>query len=717
MMPAAGVGVGFGVGLAPGFVLLAAGIVAAFALPRRLAAGGSWLLLTAGCGWMAWIAADVLIGGGHRILIELTLPLIGAFDFELTPLAGLFVLVTAAVFAVALPFQLHDCLDWPRARRGAFIAFVVLTLAAMLALFTAASVVSFLVAWEIAALGIWALVGFEARKPEPTAAGQLTIALSEAGSLAGLAGLLLLDLAARSSSLDAIAAAAPVLPSGTVTAGCVLTFFGFGMTAGVLPLNLWRPAAHGAAPRSISPILSAATLNLGLYAFLRIDGPLAHTDPRLGLLILAAGAATALTGIMYALVERDLKRLLAQSSIENMGIVTAGFGAGFAFAALGHPVLGGLALIAGLYHMLNHSAYKALLFLGAGGLDAATGTHDLDRMGGLLRRLPWLGSLFVIGAFAIAALPPLNGFVSEWMLLQSLLRVVEIASVPTRIVFGLAGAALALTAGLAVTCFAMITASALLGQPRSHAAAEAGRAPRTVWLPMGLLALVCFGLAVWATGVIPLLGRVGAPIVGADATAALVPTFFGHPAALAAGVVHDLTQLGAQLGRGILPLRGLVVLHSDGAHAPVVYAMSTALSFAVLALMLLIVWLAARVLRHHRRTARRIPWNGGIPHLQPAMSYTATAFAAPARVLFDSVFSPEVSRREQRLGAFLTGRQRREIRLQLIDRVLIRPLGNAAQGLAARLAALHHGKVTAYAGYVLASLIVVMLATRILYFP
>lgn len=526
--------------LATTFVLLAAGALVVW-LPRRtLATGFAWVLLTAGCCWLAWIAVATLGSGYSRGLIDLALPLIGAFDFELTPLAALFVLVTVAVFAVALPFQLRDAGAWPAPRRGAFVGFVVLTLAAMLALFTAASIVAFMVAWEIAALGIWALVGFETRQHEPVSAGLLTIALSEVGSLAGLAGLLLLALAAGNGSLDAIAAAAPTLPAGIVTAGCILTFFGFGMKAGVLPLNLWLPAAHGAAPRSISPILSAATLNLGLYAFLRIDGPLARTDARLGLMILAVGAASALTGIMYALVERDLKRLLAQSSIENLGIATAGIGAGFAFAALGHPVLGGLSMIAGLYHMLNHSAYKALLFLGAGGLDAATGTHDLDRMGGLLRRLPRLGTLFVIGTFAIAALPPLNGFVSEWMLLQSLLRIVEVASVPARIVFALAGAALALTAGLAVTCFAMITTTALLGQPRSRAAAEATRAPRTVWLPMGLLALTCFGLGVWATGVIPVLGRLGEPLVGADATPQIVPAFFGHVIALTASVTDSL---------------------------------------------------------------------------------------------------------------------------------------------------------------------------------
>jgi hydrogenase-4 component B len=484
-----------------------------------------------------------------------------------------------------------------------------------------------------------------------------------------------------------------------------------------VPLNLWLPDAHGAAPRSISPILSAATLNLGLYAFLRLDAPLARTDPRLGLMILAAGAVTALTGIVYALIERDLKRVLAQSSIENIGIATAGFGAGFTFSALGHPVLGGLSLIAGLYHMINHSAYKALLFLGAGGLDAATGTHDLNRMGGLLRRLPMLGALFIIGAVCIAALPPSNGFVSEWMLLQSLLRVVEVASVPVRIVFALAGAALALTAGLAITCFAMITATALLGIPRSRAATAAHRAPRTVQVPMLLLAIVCFGLGVWATGVIPVLGRIAAPLVGADATADLVPAFFGHVNVLAGSVVQNLSQLGAQLGRGILPLRGLVVLHADGANGPVAYAMSTALTFAVLAFMLLVVWGVAHAVRRRRRAVRRIPWNAGLTQLRPEMAYTATAFSAPVRVLFHAVFNPDIARHEQRQGAFLTASRRSEVRVHLVDRVVIHPVAETARRLAVRLAGLHHGKVTVYAAYVLAALIAVMLVARILYFP
>lgn len=694
------------------FVLWVAGVLAAWALPRRAAAGATWLLITAGCVVTATVAVIALAHGSSYPLAQLAMPLIGPFDFEMTPLSGLFLLVTVAVFAAALPFQLRDSLTWSRSRRGLFVAFVILTLIAMIALFTAASVVAFIVSWEIAAFGIWALIGFETRKEEPVAAGLLTIALSEAGSLAGLAGLLLISLAAHSSNLDAIALAAPSLPPAIVVVGCVLTFFGFGMKAGVMPLNLWLPDAHGAAPRSVSPILSAATLNLGLYAFLRLDAPLALTDSRLGLMILVTGAATALIGIMYALTERNLKRLLAQSSIENIGIATAGFGAGFTFSALGHPVLGGLALVAGLYHMLNHSAYKALLFLGAGGIDAATGTQDLDRLGGLLRRLPMLGTLFIIGTFAIAALPPLNGFVSEWMLLQSLLRVVEVGSVPVRIVFALAGAALALTAGLAVTCFAMIAASALLGLPRSREAASAHRAPRTVWVPMLLLALVCFGLALLVTAVIPVLGRVAAPLIGADPTNAIVPDFFGHVTALAAGTVHDLTELGAQLGRGWLPLRGLVVLHADGADAPVAYAMSTALTFVVLLFMLLAVWAVTRGVRRYRRVSRRVPWNGGIVRLQPEMTYTATAFAAPVRVLFHTVFNPVVAREKEHQGAFVTAHEHLETRVNVVDRLFIRPAVDAAQRVAFRLAELHHGKVTAYAAYVLITLVVVLLATR-----
>jgi hydrogenase-4 component B len=696
------------------FVLAAAAPLIALIPGRRGSTFMVWLLLTGACASIAYVAVRALAGPADHVLALLALPLIGHFGLTLTPLSGLFLLVTAGVFAAALPFLARDSAAWPPVRRSLFIGLVALTLMAMVTLFTADDIIAFIFSWEIAALAIWALIGFETRQCEPVAAGLLTLALSEIGSLAGLAGLLLLASAAGTPRLAGIAAAAPSLSVGLVTAACILTFFGFGMKAGIVPLNLWLPSAHGTAPRSISPILSGATLNLGLYAFLRLDAPLARTDPRLGLMILAVGATTALVGIVYALVEHDLKRLLAQSSIENIGIATAGFGAGFAFLALDRPILAGMALVAGLYHMINHSAYKTLLFLGAGGIDAATGTHNLDRLGGLMRRIPLLSTLFLVGLFAIAALPPFNGFVSEWLTLESLLRIVETAPIPVRLTFALSGAALALTAGLALTCFVMVAGSSLLGLARSRPAAEARHVHWTTTLPMAVLALVSLGLGVLATAVIPVLGRLTTALTGTNPTVALVPAFFRHSRALAPALVSDLTHIGAQIGRGVLPLRGLVVLHSGGTRTPVVFAMSTGLSFIVIAALLLIVWLLARGLRRHRRVSRRTLWDAGLARLQPEMTYTATAFAAPVRVLFERLLRPAVAEHAEQQGAFVVSNRHREKLSNVIERWVIKPVARSAQSTANSLARMHHGPVTAYAGYVLVALLVTLLIAKVL---
>ncbi len=230
---------------------------------------------------------------------------------------------------------------------------------------------------------------------------------------------------------------------------------------------------------------------------------------------------------------------------------------------------------------------------------------------------------------------------------------------------------------------------------------------------MTLLLVLCFWLGVWATGVIPVLGRITAPLIGHDTTAGLVPAFFGSASELPADVVHGLTQLGAQLGRGILPLRGLIVLHSDAPRAGVVYAMSTALTFVVLAFMLLVVWVLARVLRRHRQVVRRPPWNGGIPQLRPEMAYTATTFSAPVRVLFDAVFDPEVAREEQHQGAFLTSRRHHEVRVHILDRLLLNPFLAAMEATAGLFARMHHDKITGYAAYALGALVFVLLAATI----
>lgn len=686
----------------------------ALAMPtRRLRAGGFML--------GSWTAAVLVLIGALRTLLagsavnttSVVFVILHGFNFAIDPVRAFFLVIAASVYGLSVAFVARDARRYTLARERLVLALTTLLFAAMITVLLAAGITSFIFAWEVMSLTLAALVFAGGNSARNAHAGLLTLALSEAGALAALAGLLVLAAAAGTTSLAGIAAAATHLPLGAVWAGFLLTFFGFGVKTGIMPVNAWMSEGYDSAPRGLLPIFSGATLNLGVFALWTIDGPIASHALWPALVILVTGTLTAILGIMYALMARSLTRLLTQSSIENLGIVVAALGAGFAFSALDRPVLAGLALVAGLYHMLNHSAYKTLLFLGAGGIGEAVGGNELDRLGGILKRVPLFGTLFLLGALAIASLPPFNGFVSEWLTLESLLRAVELGPIPVRIVFALCGALLALTAGLAVTCFVMMAGSGLLGLPRSPEAAAVRHMPASVTAPMTVLIVICFGLGVLVTGVIPLLGRLTATLIGVNSTDALVPGFFQDTQALAAGIAHDLTQIGAQIGRGIVPLRGLVVLHSGGAATPVIYAMSTALTFVVVLFLLLVVWLATRGLRRRRQVARRTPWDAGLTRIQPEMAYTATAFAAPVRVLFDGLLRPVVAEQAERQGAFLTAMRRRVTLPHVVDRLTLFPLVENARKVAERLAHMHHGRVTLYASYIVGALTIVLLAAAI----
>jgi len=670
---------------------------------------GGW----AGCVLVLIAALQALSHGAPIPLYRANLAILPGFDLSIDPLRAFFLAITAIVYGLSLAFVIHDSCRFSSRHCRLILAFVTLLLGGMISTLLASGVTSLIFAWEIMSLSLSALVFLGGNSTSTTSAGFVTLALSEAGALAALAGLLLLGTAADSWSLNGIALAVGHVPTATLWTGFLLTFFGFGVKTGILPVNLWMAEGYAAAPRGVLPLFSGATLNLGVFTLWVVDGPLALHQVGIGLVILVTGAITALLGIIYALATHSLTRLLTQSSVENLGIVVAASGAGFAFFALGHPLLAGLSLVAGLFHMLNHSAYKTLLFLGAGAIIEVAGSDDLNRLGGLMRRVPLFGTLFLFGAFAIAALPPLNGFVSEWLTLQSLLRVVELDLIPVRIVFALSGALLALTAGLAVTCFVMLVGTTLLGLPRSEQAARIWRTPKSATVPMGVLLASCLALSVLATGVIPLLGQLTSTLTGTDPTTALVPAFFGNAQGLAAGLVHNLTQIGARLGRGLVPLRGLIVLHSGGAATPVVYAMSTAYTLITIAILLLLTGWLAHGMRRRRRVARKTLWDAGLMHLRPDMTYNATTFAAPARVIFDRILRPVVAERIEYDGTFITAVHREGELVHIIDRLTLRPLTRTGNWIAALLSRMHHGPVTLYAGYILIILTVTLLAATI----
>ena len=368
-----------------------------------------------------------------------------------------------------------------------------------------ADALSFLMLWELMSILIYLLVSYEHEVEEHTRAGYLMLAIGEAGTL--LIALAFIVLANNGAlEFTAMKIAGGALNEYARWAVFLLAFFGFGVKAGLLPVNFWLPQAYTSAPAAFVPVLAGVTLNLGIYGIVRLNGdllPVAMVGP--GLVALIVGSVTALLGILYATTQNDLKTLLAHSSIENAGIITATLGAGFIFIASGHPSLAAIAFAAAFYHMANHSIYKSLLFFATGAVDASVGTRNIDRLGGVIKTMPLTALFFLVGALSIAALPPFNGFVSEWLTLQTMLQSAGLASTGVKIVFALCGAILALTAALAMTCFVKAFAMSFLGMSRSEMVTQARRAQASATVPMAFLAVLCFLLGVTPTYVIPIL--------------------------------------------------------------------------------------------------------------------------------------------------------------------------------------------------------------------
>ncbi len=677
--------------------------------PRVLAATG-----TTAAAALTALSVTLLLRGQTVHVALWSVMGVGHLRLAVDPLAALFGATTGIVYIAGSMFAgSHVARHRPRHGRRVFAALYLLLLATVPLVLAAADVLSLMIAWEVMSVLIYLLVA-TGRGRGAWHAAYGALALGEVGALAMLVGLLLAASAGGSLDFTAIRATAPLLSPGVRWAVLLLTFFGFGVKGGLVPVNSWIPRAYSSAPAAFTPVLAGATLNLGLYGIIRVAADLVRpTSTGPGLVILGVGTVTALVGILYATVENDLRTVLAHSSIENAGLVTVGVGAGLAFVAADHPVLGGIAFIAALYHLVNHSVYKTLLFAGAGAVSIGAGTGDLDRLGGLIKRMPWTAALFLVGALAISAIPPLNGFVSEWLTIQALLRGVELQSTGARIVFALAGVGVALTAALAVTCFVKAFAMAFLGMARSGRARRAHEAPRGMRWAMSILAVAAVLLGILPTFVIPTLDGVATPLTGAPSTSALVPGFFPGNAGgahLAPDFAAEFHDLGARVGAGVIPGRGLVVLHRGGTTNPVVYAMSTSYMVVVLGLLLGLLYLVVRVATRDRSTVREPRWDGGVRRYLPEMTYTATGFSNPVRVVFAAVFRPTRIQNTRQTVAqhFLAAIHRESVAPHVVERYVVAPAGAMLDRTAALLARMHSGRINTYALYVLLTLLILL---------
>jgi hydrogenase-4 component B len=700
------------------FALCLAGALAAIVVPGRrnpelLAWAGSLAALLA-----LWAGGNVLWSGQTFQAGLWTIRGWGTLTVSLDRLSALFLVVAAVVVLASSIFSAGYLKRYAgHYSLKALNAWYLLLFASIVLILIAHDMLLFLLAWEAMSILSYLLVNFGNRRDETSRAGYLMLAMGEAGFVA--VALVFLFLAVKAGSLEFAAFKTAGANFGSFARWTIflLTFFGFGVKAGLVPVNTWLPRAHPAAPANVSAILSGTILNLGLYGIVRVNLDLVPVTQNgmigAGVVVLIIGTISALVGILYATTENDLKAMLAHSSIENIGIVTAGLGAGMIFTTYGKPALAGIAFIAAFYHMINHSMYKSLLFLGAGTVDDRVGTRDLNKLGGLIRAMPWTAGAFLVGTLAISALPPFNGFVSEWLTLQTMLRSAELPSTLVKLVFALCGAGLALTAALAVTCFVKAFAMGFLGMSRSEEAANAVEAKAPAIAPMIFLAALCVLLGVLPTCVIPALSRQLQPWTDSSADALVPPFFASHPAhnTLPPAFAEDFHNLGAQVGQNVLPGRGLVVLHRGGETNPVVFAMSTSYMVVVLIALLALTCVVIRLwLTRSRKLSRRTRWDGGVRRLLPEMTYTATGFSNPVRVIFDAVFRPTTveDTRETVAQHFRTAIRRERVAVHVMDRWLIQPAQSAAAGLARCLAVMHHGRINAYAAYVLLALLLAL---------
>jgi hydrogenase-4 component B len=681
---------------------------------------------------LAWIASlaslSVLIAsggvllGGHTLHVELwQLPHLGRLVIEADRLSGLFIFVAGLVF---LPVSVYSS-GYMKKYQGrysskSFALFYHVLFASIVLVFLAGDVIIFLIGWEAMSILSYLLVSYEHERGETVQAGFLMLAMSEVGTLAVIIGFLILGSFAPDLGFDSMRAVAGNLGSSIGWAVFLLTFLGFGVKAGLVPLSSWLPRAHPAAPGNVSAILSGVILNLGIYGIVRVNGdllPVASSGA--GLIVLFVGAVSALVGILYATIDNDLKKMLAHSSIENMGIITVSLGSAFLFRIYNHPDLAGIALIVALYHMANHSVYKSLLFLGAGAVDSHAGGRDMNRLGGLIKRMPVTAIFFLVGALSIAALPPFNGFVSEWLTLQVLLQSAVLSSKGAKMAFAVCGAGLALTAGLAVTCFVKAFAMSFLGIARSREASDAVETGPSMKLPMGFLAVLCLLLGILPTYVIPVINRTVSPLARASVVDELVPPFFtigkGN-ARFSEPFVSEFHELGAQVGRPFLPGRGLVVLHQGSERNPVVFAMSTAYTLIVLVLLVGGAFAAAAWLSRKRRVRFQPAWDGGLLRLFGVMTYTATGFSNPVRVVFDAIFRPTTveDARETVAEHFRTAIGGDRYEVHVVDRAVYRPTTRFLLWSANRIGRMHVGRINAYAAYVLITLLLFFLLNHLL---
>jgi formate hydrogenlyase subunit 3/multisubunit Na+/H+ antiporter MnhD subunit len=614
---------------------------------------------------------------------QLTLPL-GLpdlpFHLRVDPLAGFFLMLLGSVSAGISVYATGYFRDEAAGRLTLIGLQYHVFLASMAFVILADDAYLFMVAWETMALSSYFLVTTDHKLPAVRSAGFLYLLIAHLGALAILLCFGVMHGGHGDYTFDALRSAE--LDPRWATVAFLLAFFGFGAKAGMIPLHAWLPEAHPAAPSPVSALMSGIMLKTAIYGMVRVIYDLiGGVRWEWGMLVLAIGAATTLFGVLYALMQHDLKRLLAYHSVENIGIILLGLGMSMVFIGFGHPAAGVLGLIAALYHTLNHAVFKGLLFLGAGSILHSTGLRNLNDMGGLIRVMPKTAFYFLIGALAISALPPLNGFVSEWLTFQAALQAPILQNGVVRSLLPLFAAALALAGALTAMCFVKVYGIAFLGQPREvkHAAhaPAAGRdhdAGAMEHYGMAWLAAGCFVLGLFPSAFLLMLNRVCASLTG--------------------------QSLSADALTGSSWLWLVPTSSEQASYSPVIFLV------VIVAVTLLTVLLVRRF--YHGRVRFSDPWDCGFPEQTSRMQDTADAFGQPIRHVFGPIYLMQ-----RQMPAPDDPAPRFSLKIE--DRHwywVYLPVARLAEYVSSKIALLQQGRISIYLLYSFLTLIALLVFVR-----
>jgi hydrogenase-4 component B len=568
------------------------------------------------------------------------------------------VAVPVAIFSIEY-FDLH----YVEKRRNWVWTFFSLFLASMILVVTASTGFAFLVGWELMTLLTAGLILMEGDSTERRHSVFLYLLMMHAGAAAVIGSFLLFLPFSHGLDFASLRSAGRVMPQGIRTMVFLLAFLGFGTKAGIIPLHIWLPRAHPIAPSPVSALMSGVMLKTAVYGIVRFVFDFLGGGPSwFGYVVLFAGAASGLLGVLYAIAEHDLKRLLAYHSVENIGIIYLGLGASLLFLAAHSLVWASLALIAALLHTFNHALFKSLLFLGAGAISNATHTVDLEELGGLQRRMPVTGITFLIACYSIVGLPLSNGFVSEWLVFRSFLGGSLLTNTNARIVLPLMVGVLAMIGGLAAACFVKVFGVAFLGRPHSAEAEHAVEVPALMRGGMIILAAACVFI-----GILP--GILLRPL--ASLAQVLIP---------GAGVPQETLSITR-----VIPWFAAIIF---------------------------VVTIAVTLVKRRERMERT--WACGLPGLTSRMQYTSTVFSKPIRFVFSMVYRPD--RTVERLPAdqpyFPASITYRSVRTTSYEKAIYRPFVELFLSAARQLRRLQTGNIQVYLLYIFLALVLLLAFLR-----